>query len=457
MWTEQIPPAILNKVHPSIHPPLPHLFLAGSSTDKLHTLCNVFTCFRIKPTMLRLLVLSAVLLLSSAQLPGSRDCPDNDYGPRACTCTIVPLAGIDHRIIDCQGKGLDVLPTDVPADTFSLDLSNNAITELTANAFQNLNSLEQLILTGNQISTIPDGAFNGLDDVKVLKLNENRLTALTDGMFSNMVSLEELHLDDNQIATVTGSPFSGLERVRDLKLNANRMVNLPTTVFQGLATLQKLYLHDNFVTSIPSQAIRSLDTLIELHLNNNDIMNVGNDSFVGLTSVLNISLSGQPNLVEVEAYALRGVNRNLERLEIRDCPKLTTLHEETFRDFVQLQRLDLSNNNISRLPKAALENLNRLALVTLSGNPWICDCRLSWLRDWMDEPVMNPDLLDVNNVVCAAPPKLRDQQLETVNRFDLDDEDVCNLLNPAGQIGAGQVLVASLFSLLCALTLSFTV
>ncbi|XP_078616202.1 uncharacterized protein LOC144884629 [Branchiostoma floridae x Branchiostoma japonicum] len=405
--------------------------------------------------MLHFLVLSALVLLSSAQ--STRECPDNDYGPSQCTCTITALAGIDHRIIDCQGKSLDSVPTGIPADTFSLDLSNNAITEIPAGTFQTLNSLEQLLLSGNQIAAIPDGTFLGLDDVKVLKLSENRLTTLTSEMFSSLLSLEQLDLEDNQIATVSGSPFNGLARLRELRLNINRIVNLPTTVFQGLESLQKLYMQDNFITSVPTQAIRSLDTLIELYLENNDILNVRNDSFVGLTSVLNISLSGQPNLVEVEAFALRGVNRNLEWLEIKDCPKLTILHEETFQDFTQLQRLVLSNNNISRLPEAALKDLNRQALVTLSGNPWICDCRLSWLRDWMDEPVMNPGLLDVSNVRCAAPPKLQDQQLDVVDRFDLDDEDVCNLLNPAGQIGAGPVLVASLFSLFCALALSFTV
>ncbi|XP_078696800.1 uncharacterized protein LOC144924944 [Branchiostoma floridae x Branchiostoma belcheri] len=404
--------------------------------------------------MLRILVLSAVVVLSSAQV---RNCPDNDYGPRECTCTIVNLAGIDHRIIDCQGKSLPAVPAGIPADTFSLDLSNNAITELSADAFTSLNALEQLLLSGNQITAIPDGVFQSLEDVKVLRLNENGLTTLTNGMFSSLVALEKLDLDDNRIETITGSPFNGLARLRELRLNANRIINLPTAVFQGLAGLQKLFLHDNFITSVPSQAIRSLNTLIELHLENNDILSVGNDSFAGLTSMLNISLSGQPDLVEVQAFALRGVNRNLERLEIRDCPKLTILHEETFRDFTLLQRLDLSNNNISRLPKAALENLNRQALVTLSGNPWICDCRLSWLRDWMDEAVMNPDLLDINNVICDAPAKLKGQQLEIVNRFDLDDEDVCNLLNPAGQIGAGPVVVASLFSLFCALALSFAV
>ncbi|CAN0324115.1 unnamed protein product [Lampetra fluviatilis] len=43
----------------------------------------------------------------------------------------------------------------------------------------------------------------------------------------------------------------------------------------------------------------------------------------------------------------------------------------------------LHDNDIARVPEGALEALPRLRSVTLSGNPLICDCGVSYLHAWL--------------------------------------------------------------------------
>lgn len=48
-----------------------------------------------------------------------------------------------------------------------------------------------------------------------------------------------------------------------------------------------------------------------------------------------------------------------------------------------LTQLYLSNNKLSRLPESIIDNQLNLEQVSLSGNPWKCDCNASKFRNWL--------------------------------------------------------------------------
>ena len=63
----------------------------------------------------------------------------------------------------------------------ALDILDNNITQLKANDFSGLTSLELLNLSGNQLESLPEGIFSGLTSLQGLDLSGNKLASLPEG------------------------------------------------------------------------------------------------------------------------------------------------------------------------------------------------------------------------------------------------------------------------------------
>ncbi|CAH1242047.1 LRRC3C [Branchiostoma lanceolatum] len=72
--------------------------------------------------------------------------------PQVCSCN-------SHHIVRCANKSLTAVPPNIPDDTEVLDLSGSGIRDLQGLSDQHLPQLNELTLTGNQLSNIPDRAF----------------------------------------------------------------------------------------------------------------------------------------------------------------------------------------------------------------------------------------------------------------------------------------------------------
>ena len=71
--------------------------------------------------------------------------------------------------------------------------------------------------------------------------------------------------------------------------------------------------------------------------------------------------------IEDDALGINLEHNNLSSLESAQFP-------------TNLIQLHLSDNKLRRLPESILENQTNLKHVTLSGNPWKCDCKeWKWL------------------------------------------------------------------------------
>ena len=78
-----------------------------------------------------------------------------------------------------------------------LDLSGKNITQLKANDFSGLTSLERLYLNDNKLQSLPVGLFSGLTALQGLFLSNNHLVSLPEGLFSGLSSLQGLFLDSS--------------------------------------------------------------------------------------------------------------------------------------------------------------------------------------------------------------------------------------------------------------------
>ena len=56
----------------------------------------------------------------------------------------------------------------------------------------------------------------------------------------------------------------------------------------------------------------------------------------------------------------------------------------------------------------------------LGGNDFECDCELSWFLDSIKDPYKRDRIIDLDNITCASPERLRFKKIE-----DLNEDDVC--------------------------------
>jgi len=126
-----------------------------------------------------------------------------------------------------------------------LNLSYLGLTSLPEGVFSSLSNLEELDLTGNQISILSDKAFEGLSGLTDLNLSNNQIITLPDKAFGGLSGLRNLNLAINQISILSDKAFEGLSGLTDLNLSDNQIITLPDKVFEGLSGLRELRLVGN--------------------------------------------------------------------------------------------------------------------------------------------------------------------------------------------------------------------
>lgn len=125
-----------------------------------------------------------------------------------------------------SGQGL----TDIGVTNFlpplprlrELLLNGNPITNISATAFQNVTGLKMLLLHYTSIPILPVGVFDNMRKLRYLWVNNAEVTTIEDGnIFSDLIKLEELRLSGNNISSFHSGQFKALPAIRELKLMDN--------------------------------------------------------------------------------------------------------------------------------------------------------------------------------------------------------------------------------------------
>ncbi|NWI51405.1 PKD1 protein, partial [Calyptomena viridis] len=80
-----------------------------------------------------------------------------------------------------------------------------------------------------------------------------------------------------------------------------------------------------------------------------------------------------------------------------------------FSFFFSLFYRDISHNQISTLEDGIFDNLFNLSEINLSWNPFVCDCKLSWLPRWVEDRKVR--VLEASDTRCAHPPEVANLSL----------------------------------------------
>ncbi|CAM9274203.1 unnamed protein product, partial [Ectocarpus fasciculatus] len=179
-----------------------------------------------------------------------------------------------------------------------LHLDLNPIKVLEDGIFSGLSSLETLRLRGLDVSEVPEGVFNGLTALKNLYLYETESAiGLPPALFRDNENLEILWLNKNGCGEVDEGLFSGLSKLQFLRLTFNSLSSLPEDVFNDLGQLQELYLGYNHLTTLPAGVFSNQGQLLYLGLNDNLLETLPGGLFTGLTSIIEIDLEKNPDLL----------------------------------------------------------------------------------------------------------------------------------------------------------------
>lgn len=239
----------------------------------------------------------------------------------------------------CEYSNLEVVPIQLNPEIKTLKLNNNKIASVHL-TFIFYTNLVELDLSENKIKSL--GSKNFEFQINLIKLNvsRNSIRDLHRDSFKGLNNLAVLDLSENQIEEINDRmSFKDLHSLRELDLSRNNIYVIETGVFDYLIDLRRLILSENQLMKIPENAINTLNNLIEIDLDSN------------LIDDLSFPLS-------LKSLEVLNVRSNL----------IGDLSNETFENLPRLRRLDLSDNNFTRVPNFQFSKLNCLEFLNLSSN-----------------------------------------------------------------------------------------
>lgn len=342
-----------------------------------------------------------------------------------------------------------------------LDLSENQIQAVPRKAFRGITSVKNLQLDSNHISCIEDGAFRALRDLEILTLNNNNITLIPLSSFNHMPKLRTLRLHSNNLhcdchlswlsdwlrARRGLAPFTqcmapahmrGLNvpdvQKKDFICNGPAQTESRTCVPQvavcppscscnnnivdcrrkGLTEIPgnlpegivEIRLEQNLIKSVPAGAFSAYKKLKRIDLSKNQISDVAADAFSGLRSLTSLVLYGN-KITELP----KGLFDGLVSLQLLllNANKINCLRVNTFQDLQNLNLLSLYDNKLQTISKGLFAPLRSIKTLHLAQNPFMCDCHLKWLADYLfDNPI------ETSGARCSHPRRLANKRISQV-------------------------------------------
>ncbi|RZF40048.1 hypothetical protein LSTR_LSTR002451 [Laodelphax striatellus] len=247
-----------------------------------------------------------------------------------------------------------------------LDLSRNELTSVPDNAFTSLRSLQKLLLQENAISQLADRAFVGLVSLQLLNASSNHLLALPPELFQSSRDLKEVYLNNNSISVLAPGLLEGLDQLQQLDLSHNELTSswVNRDTFSGLVRLVVLNLGHNRISRVDSHLFQDLYSLQILNLEHNHIESIAENSFKTLNNLHALTLSHN-RLVKVEANPFSGLYV-LNQLFL-DHNKIEIVSDRAFENCSNLHDLGLSGNILTTVPEA-VKRLTFLKTLDLGEN-----------------------------------------------------------------------------------------
>ncbi len=227
----------------------------------------------------------------------------------------------------------------------ALELTNMSIYYLPDNVFINLGNLHSLFLQNNPLTEITADTFYGLTSVEEIRLDQSNVV-IKPGLFRHNKWLKYLNISDAHF-TFTENMWAGVE-LTDLYLGNAGISDLSVDIWRGLeGSLKYLSLSGNHFETIPHNPFQGLNKLQALILKN-----------CALTSS------------DLNAYLWGGLGSSLRYLYL-DFNHFPNLRAHSFRGLAKLGFLKLGSCGIEHITAQAFEGLEALGWINFESNPLV--------------------------------------------------------------------------------------
>lgn len=256
--------------------------------------------------------------------------------------------------------------------TFNTDWSSMGL-EVANDVFNadDLQYLEQLDLSENNMWSVPIGLFCSLRNLVHLNLTRNRLHDVNNLYMSSKrkcaAQLRTLDLSLNNLENLPFSVFSGLHNLTELSIQNNRIGFIADSALEGLVSLAIVRLNGNNMHSLPPDLFNETKLLREIYLQNNSINVLAPSVFSDLPHLTVLDLSANQLTSEwINPATFRGLFR-LITLDM-SSNKLTKIEPSIFKDLLNIQVIKMSDNHLRHIDEKAFNGLTKLHSLTLSNN-----------------------------------------------------------------------------------------
>ncbi|XP_053159663.1 malignant fibrous histiocytoma-amplified sequence 1 isoform X2 [Hemicordylus capensis] len=211
-----------------------------------------------------------------------------------------------------------------------------------------LGALEELDCSGNRLlQSLPEG-ISALRRLKILWLSGTGLVALPEGL-CQLGALESLMLDGNHLRALPAG-FGSLQRLKMLNLSSNLLADFPAAVL-ALPGLEELYLSRNQLTLLPA-GLCQLCHLRTLWLDNNRIRYLP-DSIVQLHHLEELVLQGNQIAILPEGF---GQLSRVSLWKIKDNPLIQPPYEVCMKGipYIAAYQQELAHSQPALKPRLKL-------------------------------------------------------------------------------------------------------
>ncbi|XP_059045375.1 leucine-rich repeat neuronal protein 3-like [Achroia grisella] len=279
---------------------------------------------------------------------------------------------------------------EVPGNKIAIILKSNKIIEIQDDAFRNIHRMVYLDLSNNSISgevlrsEIFQGPYNDGKYSKIaletLNLGHNEIHSLDRYLFQYTPNLTRLYLNNNPIEIldhVTILALSSAVKLEVLDLSKTDIDSIPLDAFRGLENLQNIDLSNNKFVTVPESLRLVGSTLKYLTFNNNPIVELNDDSFIDLTNLIELEVTENEYLEEIKRSTFTPL-KSLRVLRVSHNSILRYISHNAFRgikDKWTLKEIYMDNNGLSEVSIDLLP-WNKLDVLGMTGNRWLCNCEL---------------------------------------------------------------------------------
>ncbi|KAF7482482.1 toll receptor 11-like [Marmota monax] len=333
-----------------------------------------------------------------------------------------------------------------------LDLSNNELCVLPYGAFSFIPQLEELWLSGNNISNLSSESLEGLKQLKTLDLSWNKIKVLKPGWLSFLPALTSLNLLGTYLSHIPGKELQGPQRLSHLQLGSLQMLDLYPPWPPALLSLEIWAETGIWFNNFNEEPFLFLEKLI---LQTSNVVLSPYNTSVHFPSLRHLTLrgvsffgfSGQrsqrsfPQFPVLEHLHFWSDYGSTENLELSGMPKLRVLElgdlnfhyesrstklELVLQEVTQLQVLALSHLNLGNLSMSSFKDLDHLQLllfnsewtlgldsslqelipqmpqyVYFSDVTFTCQCESSWVGPWATQ-APNTFVYGLEKSICMA-------------------------------------------------------